>query len=100
MSNYVKGIEVSDDTLLLDVIDKVGPGGHFLEEPTTLKRFKKMWYPKFFRREMVNPEETDVMDRVIAEIDHILATHVPAPLAPEKEEILRRHEQELLGRNQ
>lgn len=99
LSNYVKGIEVSDDTLLLDVIDKVGPGGHFLEEPTTLKRFKKMWYPKFFRREMVNPEETDVMERVIAEVDRILTTHVPAPLAPEKEEILRRHEQELLGRN-
>ncbi len=31
----VKGIEVNDDTLGLDVIDKVGPGGHFLGEAHT-----------------------------------------------------------------
>ena len=99
LSNYIKGIEVNDDTLLLDVINKVGPGGHFLEEPTTLKRFKKMWYPKFFRREMVNPDQSDIMDRVIASIDHILTTHVPTPLSEDKERILQHHEQELLNRN-
>lgn len=98
LTNYAKGVEVNDDTLLLDVIDKVGPGGHFLEDKSTRKRFKKMWYPKLFTREMVNPDESQIMDRIIADIDNILATHVPTPLAPEKEAILAAHEKELMGR--
>ncbi len=36
----MKGLEVSEETLALDVIDKVGNGGNFLREKHTLKHFK------------------------------------------------------------
>jgi trimethylamine--corrinoid protein Co-methyltransferase len=36
----IRGIGVSEETLALDVIDAVGPGGDFLSEPHTLKHFK------------------------------------------------------------
>jgi trimethylamine--corrinoid protein Co-methyltransferase len=44
------GIEVSEETLALDLIDKVGPGGHFLGETHTVHHFRKNWYPTLFDR--------------------------------------------------
>ncbi len=98
LSNYVKGIEVDDDTMLLDDIAEVGAGGNFLHEESTVMNFRNLWYPKLFTREMVNPDESTLMDRIIADIDNILATHVPTPLSAEKEAILTKHEKELLAR--
>lgn len=96
MAAYVKGVDISDDTILLDDFKEVGPGGHFLETDATLERCRNKWYPTLFRRETVNPEQSDVMERVIAGIDHILETHVPTPLAPEKEAILAEYEAKFL----
>lgn len=45
-----RGIEVNDDTLALDVIHKVGPGGNFLAEKHTLK---------YLRSEHFIPQLTD-----------------------------------------
>jgi len=36
----LRGIPVDDDTLALDVLDEIGPGGHFLAHDHTFKRFK------------------------------------------------------------
>ena len=36
----LRGIPVDDDTPALDVLDEVGPGGHFLGHDHTYKRFK------------------------------------------------------------
>ena len=42
---YVKrlqqGIEVSDESLCVDLIDKVGPGGQFMTEMHTFSNYKK-----------------------------------------------------------
>ena len=38
------------------------------------------------------------MDRLIAEVDHILETHVPKPPTPEQEEILASYEAEFMSR--
>jgi trimethylamine--corrinoid protein Co-methyltransferase len=50
INQYVRGIEVNEETLALDVIEKVGPGGHFIAEDHTLKHFKEVWYSKLFDR--------------------------------------------------
>lgn len=48
----VRGIEVNDETLAVDLIDKVGPGGHFLAEDHTFRHFKKeTWYPSLINRQ-------------------------------------------------
>jgi trimethylamine--corrinoid protein Co-methyltransferase len=46
----MKGIRVDEERLALDVIDRVGPGGHFLMEEHTLDHFREIWYPKLFDR--------------------------------------------------
>ena len=36
----LRGIPVTDDTMALDVMDEVGPGGHYLAHDHTFNRFK------------------------------------------------------------
>lgn len=49
----MRGIEVTDDTLALDIIKKVGPGGNFISEKHTFDNFKKEWFmPKLFNRQI------------------------------------------------
>jgi trimethylamine--corrinoid protein Co-methyltransferase len=52
VKRIVRGIEVNENTLALDVIKKVGPGGHFLAEQHTLENFRKeTFFPNLFNRE-------------------------------------------------
>ncbi|MCL5257075.1 MAG: trimethylamine methyltransferase family protein [Chloroflexi bacterium] len=44
------GIEVNEETLALDVIDQVGPGGQYLDTDHTLKHYKENWYPRLMDR--------------------------------------------------
>ena len=50
IKNFMKGTEVNTDTLAIDVIDEVGPDGHFLECDHTLQHFKNDWYPDLMDR--------------------------------------------------
>lgn len=98
LKHYVAGIEINDDNLLTDVINEVGPGGHYLNHMSTLNNFRGMWYPKVFTRDSVNPEESELLERVAAKIDNILETHVIPVLSEEKEAILKKHEEKLMCR--
>jgi trimethylamine--corrinoid protein Co-methyltransferase len=51
-NNMMKGIEINDENLMLDEIDDVGPGGHFLNTKATLSRFKDFWYPSLLDRSL------------------------------------------------
>ena len=44
------GIEVNDETLAVDVIENVGPGGHYLSEDHTMKWFRRHWRPSLMDR--------------------------------------------------
>jgi trimethylamine--corrinoid protein Co-methyltransferase len=44
MAEFLKPIEVNDDTLGLDAIREVGPGGHFFGAAHTLERFETALY--------------------------------------------------------
>jgi trimethylamine--corrinoid protein Co-methyltransferase len=49
---FLAGFAVNEQTLALDMIDRVGPAGHFMEEDDTLDRFAKdVWYPTIFERD-------------------------------------------------
>ena len=89
-----RGIEVNEDTLAVQVINDVGPDGHYLREPHTRKHFKtEFWYPTLSDRR--NYEEWDMMgrltmrDRVIDKTKEILSTHEPAPVKPETEKVIQ-----------
>ncbi len=83
----MKGIEVNDDTLMLDLIDEIGPDGEYMSARETAKRCRKeIWQPKLMDRQpLVNWQAAGsptMHDRIKARLKHILSTHTPAPLPP------------------
>lgn len=83
----VEGIVVNDETLAVDVIRKVGAGGHFLMEEHTLKHMRSVQsQTKLFDR---STRETwtaggakDLATRANEQARYILANHKPEPLVP------------------
>jgi trimethylamine---corrinoid protein Co-methyltransferase len=52
VKRFIQGIEVNPDTLAREVIEKVGPGGNFLQEEHTLHHFRKEhWIPSLMARQ-------------------------------------------------
>jgi trimethylamine--corrinoid protein Co-methyltransferase len=89
-----RGIEVNEETLAVEVIDNVGPNGHYLREQHTRDHYKtEFWYPNLCDRR--NYEEWEMMgstpmrDRVVARVQDILATHEPSPIKPETEKVIQ-----------
>ena len=78
------GVEVSEETLALDVIDQVGPGGHYLAEDHTLRHFRENWYPSLLDRtsydQWVEEGRLTLGDRAAARARTLLETHEPEPL--------------------
>jgi trimethylamine--corrinoid protein Co-methyltransferase len=50
VNQYMRGILVNNETLALDLIDRVGPGGHYLAEEHTMHHFRDVWYSDLFDR--------------------------------------------------
>jgi trimethylamine--corrinoid protein Co-methyltransferase len=47
---FMKELEVNDETLALDLIDELGPDGNFMATTHTVQHYRKDWYPKLFDR--------------------------------------------------
>jgi len=79
------GIEVSDETMAIDVIDEVGPAGHFLSTDHTYRHFKENWFPKLFDRSTYETWRVNggltLGERAAARAREILETHQPALLS-------------------
>ncbi len=86
LKSYADGVEVNDENLALEVIEKVGPGGHFLNEKHTRNNFRKIWYPDLFSRAMENEDVSAVRTKIRDKIQHIVTWHQ----VPELEEGLAR----------
>ena len=79
----LQGIVVDDDTLALDAIAAVGPGGNFLSQKHTRKHMREVFLPQFMDRRPYNEWEAkkdDARDWALAKARTILATHQPDPL--------------------
>jgi trimethylamine--corrinoid protein Co-methyltransferase len=81
----MRGIEVSEDTLMLDLIDAVGPGGEFISATETARRCRvEIWHPTLMDRQTwVTWEKTGsqtMHDRIRARLQEILGDE-PAPAA-------------------
>jgi trimethylamine--corrinoid protein Co-methyltransferase len=88
-----RGIEVNEDTLAVDVINRVGPNGHYLKDEHTRRHYKnEYWLPSLIDRTSFEDwklmGEKSFKDRTIAKVKDILATHEPVPLKPETEEMI------------
>ncbi len=50
VKRFMRGIEIDDESIALDVIDSVGPGGQFLDHEHTYQHFRRNWNPGLFNR--------------------------------------------------
>jgi trimethylamine--corrinoid protein Co-methyltransferase len=84
VDHFMGGIEVSHDTLMLDELHRVGPGGHFLDTDQTLKRFRDFWYPglldRGIRPQWLAAGATTLGQRLSARVKEIIQEHQPRPL--------------------
>jgi len=79
-------VEVSDETLALDLVDELGVDGSFLESEHTLDHYRERWYPDLFERfshaGWKSRGGLPLADRAAARVDELLAAHVPPPVDP------------------
>jgi trimethylamine--corrinoid protein Co-methyltransferase len=87
------GIEISPETLALDVIDEVGPGGEYITTDHTLQHFKKCWYPRVLDRRShqswVNAGRPTAVDTARGIARKAIAEHRAEPLSEGILETLR-----------
>lgn len=100
-----QGIEVNDETLALDLIGKVGPGGNFLAERHTLDHLRKEHFiPELTDRRSyeawLKDGAKDLVKRAKEKVKTILEKHRPEPLktdvAKEIREIIKRADKDLM----
>ena len=92
----LQGVEVNDETLALDVIDEVGPGGHFLMADHTIRHMRSEFY---YPSSVVDRQGWDMwqqdggrdaVERARQIAQDILAHHRPDPLDPSVEQWIRK----------
>ena len=98
----VRGIEVDEETLALEDIDRAGPGGEFLSSVHTYKHFKtETWFPTLFNRMRYNDWKaaggTSMGDRIKEKARQLISEYHP-PALPDKvvreiDQIIRKAEQ-------
>ena len=89
----LEGIQIDDETLALDVIGAVGPGGNYLAQKHTMRHMREIFLPQFMDRRPYNEwqEKGDnPSDWALAKARQILETHQPEELAPALSEELKR----------
>lgn len=87
IEHFTRPVEVSDETLALDLIDEVGPGGQFLDSEHTLKHYRERWYPKLFDRNnygrWLEKGGKTLQERAAERVTSILKSHKPEHLSEE-----------------
>jgi trimethylamine--corrinoid protein Co-methyltransferase len=84
MRRFVNGFSLDAESLALDVIDRVGPGGDFLAVEHTLDHFREFWQPTLFDRRRLPEWAADgsrrMGDRLREKTVAIFEGHRPEPL--------------------
>ena len=76
------GMQVDEESIALEVMEKVGVGGSFLRQPHTLRNLRSQtWYPRLFNRNdwasWVRRGHSDVLDASATLLDSLLKENYP-----------------------
>jgi trimethylamine---corrinoid protein Co-methyltransferase len=85
VQKMMQGIVVNDETLALETIANVGPGGHYLAQKHTRKHMRELFMPEFMDRRPYSQWEEkkdDARDWAVNKARKILKEHQPEPLDP------------------
>jgi trimethylamine--corrinoid protein Co-methyltransferase len=81
---FVHGIEISEETLALDLIARYRDQGPYLESEHTHRNFRRRWYPDLFERAdyetWLERGGEDLGQRATARVKELLDEHQPDPL--------------------
>jgi trimethylamine--corrinoid protein Co-methyltransferase len=93
IDRVVRGMRVTSDTLVLDLVRKVGHGGQFLKEAHTLKEFKnEYWIPDISSRaafgRWTHKGGQDIVKSARQRARKLLSEHHPPELSPATKEAL------------
>lgn len=99
---YLRSFDLNEDTLALDIIGKVGPGGHFLGQAHTKNHFRgEIWtrgLQEFFILDRFS--ENSIPERAVAKVKEILSScksMAKFNLAETAEEVARAAREDLLA---
>mgnify|MGYP000897115891 FL=1 len=95
MKYYTRGVDAGEDDFVLDLVEKVGPGGHYIEEMHTLENFRQIWYPDIFSREKVTQPGSSIRQKIRQKIKGILENGAGPTLDPGQAEVLDEWEKKL-----
>ncbi len=89
----VQGVPVTDETLAVDLIDQVGPGGDFVSSEHTLRHMREASQPKLWDRDVHAVWKangaTDLATRARDEARRVVAEHRPQELPDDVQAELR-----------
>jgi trimethylamine---corrinoid protein Co-methyltransferase len=84
-ARIMRGVDVNADTIMMDLIEKVGPGGTFMNQAKSVARCRsEAWVPSILDRSPFSAwdkngrQETN--DAVRKKLQKILSSHHPTPL--------------------
>jgi trimethylamine--corrinoid protein Co-methyltransferase len=93
IEHCLRGVDVSDEALAVDLIDKVGPDGQFLDSDHTLAHFRERWYPTLMDRDNYDGWQArggkTLQERAAERVAEILAEHTPEPLPEDAAKAVR-----------
>ncbi len=99
MRCFTRGMALDEESLALEIIDQIGPGGSFLTSDHTLKHFRDFWQPTLSNRyrmhEWVRKGSTRLSDRLRDKTISLMESTNPEPIPDaarvEIEYILKSH---------
>lgn len=82
---FVRGIDVNAETVARGLVEKVGPGGHFLQEEHTVRHLRhELWMPTLMTRDHYDvwrqAGAKDMEQRVQEHVREIVESHQVPPL--------------------
>jgi trimethylamine--corrinoid protein Co-methyltransferase len=88
VKQIIKPVKINRETLALDVIDQVGPGGNFIAEKHTMDHFREFWVPGLLDRQnyeaWAGEGKPNLGDRIRSKVNNLLSEHNPEPLSANK----------------
>ena len=96
IKRVMQGIEVTEETMAVEVIDQVGIGGSYLIHPHTRKWFRKeQYFPSLSDRRKYEDwkrrGQKDAIIRAKERLDEILRDYWPEPLDTETRKRIEAH---------